>query len=523
MRYVTALVAALLLGVVSTSAIPPPPTAASFAGAPGRVVYNQAPFGSWPGTIWTVNSNGSGATQLTNPSVGVGDSSPAWSPGGTMVAFSRATLAATDGSPTGDNIWIMQANGTGQKRLTNTSSMDLHPNWSPDGSRLTFSSNRAGNQEIYTIKIDGSGLARLTSHGADDVNPNWSPDRRKIAFASDRSGNFEIYTMNADGSGVARLTTSAGDDVSPNWSPDGSKITFTSARTGDYEIFVMGASGSGVTNLTNFAGYDARSGWSGDGSRLVFEGDEGPDLNVYVINSDGSGGLEVLAGTGDDEWNPDWQPIPAFPLVDAQFSLFSSNIVWLFQSGITAGCSAERFCPDDSVTRGQMAAFLDRALSLPATGTDFFTDDETSAFESEINRLAASGITKGCTATTFCPNGSVTREQMAAFLDRALPLPSTTADFFTDDETSPFEASINRVAAEGITKGCTATTFCPLTLVTRGQMAAFLHRALGSSVSALGARESEEPITEPLLPPYARAEEEFQPKSPRAPNRAPGT
>jgi hypothetical protein len=169
------------------------------------------------------------------------------------------------------------------------------------------------------------------------------------------------------------------------------------------------------------------------------------------------------------------------PFEDIEGSSFVDDIVWAFENGITTGCSTHPmlFCPNDAVTRGQMASFLDRALDLPGTATDFFTDDETSTHEAAINRVAEAGITTGCTATTFCPNAPVTREQMASFLDRALDLPGTATDFFTDDETSTHEAAINRVAEAGITNGCTATTYCPKAVVTRGQMAAFLHRALG--------------------------------------------
>ncbi len=166
------------------------------------------------------------------------------------------------------------------------------------------------------------------------------------------------------------------------------------------------------------------------------------------------------------------------PFTDIADSQFKFDIEWLWREGITSGCTATTFCPDAPVTRGQMAAFLSRALWLPPTTTDYFTDDETSIFEADINRLAAAGITTGCTPTTFCPLGIVTRGQMAAFLDRALGLPGTATDYFTDDETSIFEININRLAAAAITTGCTATTFCPLATVTRGQMAAFLHRAL---------------------------------------------
>jgi hypothetical protein len=101
---------------------------------------------------------------------------------------------------------------------------------------------------------------------------------------------------------------------------------------------------------------------------------------------------------------------------------FATNIAWLFNEGITVGCddSPPLFCPNGLVTRGQMATFLTRALTLPATSTDYFTDDEGSVHEANINRLRAAGITAGCGPTTFCPNGIVTRGQMAAFLHRGL-------------------------------------------------------------------------------------------------------
>jgi hypothetical protein len=168
----------------------------------------------------------------------------------------------------------------------------------------------------------------------------------------------------------------------------------------------------------------------------------------------------------------------ANPFNDIADSMFRADIIWLARSGITGGCGLGRYCPDALVTRGQMAAFIDRALHLPSTNRDFFTDDETSMFEGSINKLAASGITGGCTATRFCPNDPIRRGQMAAFIDRAVHLPPTTTDFFTDDETSIFEGSINRLAAAEITGGCTTTRFCPNAFVTRGQMAAFLHRML---------------------------------------------
>ncbi len=165
-------------------------------------------------------------------------------------------------------------------------------------------------------------------------------------------------------------------------------------------------------------------------------------------------------------------------------SVHEANIQKLAYAEITKGCNPplnDLYCPDESVTRGQMAAFLVRALDLSPTTKDYFTDDNGSVFEDNINALAASGITKGCTATAFCPTGYVTRGQMAAFLDRALTLPAGPADRFEDDDNSIFEASIDRLAAAGITSGCNPpanTNFCPHDRVTRAQMASFLSRAL---------------------------------------------
>lgn len=169
---------------------------------------------------------------------------------------------------------------------------------------------------------------------------------------------------------------------------------------------------------------------------------------------------------------------------DDDGSIFEEDVEWLAEAGITLGCnppSNDRFCPDDSVTRGQMAAFLGRALDLPASAGDRFVDDEGSIFEEDVNALAASGITAGCSATKYCPDAKVTRGQMAAFLHRALDgeLPLGEPETFTDTVGSQFLADIDWLSATGVTAGCGTDIFCPGSPVTRAQMAAFLHRALG--------------------------------------------
>jgi hypothetical protein len=231
----------------------------------------------------------------------------------------------------------------------------------------------------------------------------------------------------------------------------------------------------------------------------------------------------VFLYNGDDEffidWFPEWydnQPIlksrQAKPIVivhdgssvsnvtaelsplyeDMWDSVFIDSIIWMQNTGITKGCAVDRYCPDDSVTRGQMAAFLVRALGLTDSGGgDLFTDDDNSIFEGAIDKLATAGVTKGCNPpanTKFCPDAHVTRGQMAAFLVRALGYTEDGGgDLFIDDDGHVFEGAIDKFAAAGVTKGCNPpanTMFCPDELVTRGQMAAFLRRALEDSFTA---------------------------------------
>jgi hypothetical protein len=179
---------------------------------------------------------------------------------------------------------------------------------------------------------------------------------------------------------------------------------------------------------------------------------------------------------------------PGGTFTDDDGNIHEGAIEAIAAAGITRGCNPpanDRYCPDESVTRGQMAAFLARALALPETTTDFFGDDEGSIFEADINELAAARITNGCTTAgdRYCPSAVVTREQMAAFLVRAYGYTDDGGgDRFVDDDGSPFESDIDKLATAGVTFGCNPpdnTKFCPTRPVRRDEMASFLARAAG--------------------------------------------
>ncbi len=184
---------------------------------------------------------------------------------------------------------------------------------------------------------------------------------------------------------------------------------------------------------------------------------------------------------------------PDSDFIDIGDSIFQTEIKWLADEGITRGCNPpvnDEFCPTDFVTRGQMAAFLHRALDDVLTPGDpvSFVDDDDSIFEADIEWLGATGVTRGCNPPVndeFCPTDFVTRGQMAAFLHRALDDVLTPGDpvSFVDDDDSIFEADIEWLGATGVTRGCNPPVndeFCPTDFVTREQMAAFLYRALAS-------------------------------------------
>jgi Tol biopolymer transport system component len=247
---------------------------------------------------------GANAPAATGIGKVVGNDAPSWSPDGRSIAFTSFRNGRGD-------IYVMDAGGSGQRRLTTTPAHDDLATWSPDGSRIAFVSDRDGNLEIYVMNADGSGQLRLTTASGSDYGPSWSPDSRRIAWRSDRDGNAEIYSMNADGSDVRRLTRNPASDYSPTWGPDGRIAWISNRDTGaKTSLYVMNGDGSEPRRITGGYWNELRPAWSPDGSLIAFQADRDPPVGnqeLYVVAPDGTGLRRLTTYPGKDDF-PTWAP-----------------------------------------------------------------------------------------------------------------------------------------------------------------------------------------------------------------------
>lgn len=337
----------LALAVLTVSSLAGAPAHAAFPGLNGRIACDgerglpsatlPAPTNYSTSEIFSMNPDGSDFKLLTD-NVGERDLDPSFSADGQRIAFDRRPV----GTGTSSEVYTMNADGTGQTRITFAGANDERTAWSPDGSQIAFMAGRDGNFNIYRTRSDGSdplGTPLTTSPGG-DFSPAWSPDGSRIAFdAGGRGGdpNSEVYSMDArlgdDLPGqVIKLTNTDAPirNWSVNWSPDGRRIVYQSTRDGtndtptqaddNFEIYTANPDGSGIQRLTNNTDIildtpaineaeDVDPAFSPDGTKIVFASARSGDREVYTMNAADGSDVRRLTNSPGFDGRCDWQPV----------------------------------------------------------------------------------------------------------------------------------------------------------------------------------------------------------------------
>lgn len=227
------------------------------------------------------------------------------------------TKIAYVATPTGNKeIYIMDWDGYNPQPLTKNGSINMNPDFSPDGREIIFTSYKRGNPDLYKRSLSSAAEVVVANHRGLNITGKWSPDGNKIALSLSKDGDAEIYTMDKDGGHLVRLTINPALDLYPAWSPDGKQIAFVSDRFGKPQIFVMNADGGDVRRLTTSGSYNVNPRWSPKGDKIVYSRIIDGAFNIFTIAPDGSGDTQ-LTSEGSNE-NPSWS-------ADGRFICFSSK------------------------------------------------------------------------------------------------------------------------------------------------------------------------------------------------------
>ncbi len=462
--------------------------------AGGKILFTSDRSGSFQ--IYVMNADGTDQRRLTHG--GDNDFSPAWSPDGTRIAFSSNRASAGFD----DKLFLMDADGTNMRQLTTSSGDHVLPSWSPDGTQIAYTNDDSLDGRV--IDVDFTNPRKPSRSIGSGRGLQWSPDGTQIVFGFYERGvddDYDVWVMNADGANRRQLTHNTYNDLAPSWSPDGTQIAYSSRQDGDFEMFVMNADGTNVRQLTNNTFQDVSDGWSPDGTQILFTSHRDGDGEVYVMNTDGTNVRQLTHNTAEDytaqqSWfaqtpqqGSDLEGGEEYSDV-ADAGNHRTSVELLAEKGILAGtqCAPGRFCPTEPIQRWVMAVWLVRAVDGvdPDAGSSsrFVDVDPTEWWVRYVERLADLGITRGCSTepARFCPDQPVTRQQMASFLVRAFGLEPVAGNNFADvAEGNSHLADINALARARVTAGCAVdpARYCPTRDTTRAQMATFLARAIG--------------------------------------------
>ncbi|WP_177188020.1 DUF5050 domain-containing protein [Methanolobus profundi] len=224
--------------------------------------------------IWIMNSDGSDQKKLYDGMAWEGE--PEFNDDGTMIYFATESKKAF--SARYISIHVMNADGSEGMKLTETADSRA-PSLSPDGSRLVYTSRASGNYDIWTMSPNGSDRVRLTDASGDESSPSWSPDGKTIVYST--SG--DIFTIGVDAVRPVQLTSDMYDNVEPSYSPDGELIVYASNVGGDYDLWVLNSDGSSHMKLTSDRSAERAPAWSPDGSKIAYVSNRDGEFNIWAM------------------------------------------------------------------------------------------------------------------------------------------------------------------------------------------------------------------------------------------------
>jgi Tol biopolymer transport system component/serine/threonine protein kinase len=289
------------------------PTA--IGGGVGQIAFSSTHAGV--PQIFLENIDGTNLVQLTKLEGGA--CQPAWSPDGSRLVFTspcRGRGDFLDGAYSDSSLFMMNADGTGIKQLMNVPGADFDPDWSPDGKKIAFTSLRDGNKQIYTLDVDSLAVTRLTNLDVNIENsePGWSPDGKKIAYLVKRVGTYQVWVMSSTGQDNIQLVHSGQSlwDYLPTWSSDGKVILFserhTSGNPRPWLMSVQYADNGAAARLSYFPTPIEDVQFSPDGLWIAFEGmDVNGNRDIYVMTTAG-GSRARLTNDPALDFDPAWRP-----------------------------------------------------------------------------------------------------------------------------------------------------------------------------------------------------------------------
>jgi TolB protein len=249
--------------------------------------------------IYAMDFDGNGAFAVSNNSST--NILPAFSPSGGQIAYTSFMRNNPD-------LYVGAAGGGRPKKVSGYPGMNTGAAWSPDGSKLALTLSKDGSPDIYVINAsDGTVLKRLTNDKAIDTSPAWSPDGGQIAFVSDRNGGPQIFVVGSGGGSAKQVSFNGSYNTTPTWSPKAGKhiIAYTTRDGGHYDIVTLDLDNKAMTRITQNDGNNEEPAFSPNGRAIAFARS---GQGVFIANADGTGkALKVWSGAAT---GVDWGPAP---------------------------------------------------------------------------------------------------------------------------------------------------------------------------------------------------------------------